>query len=199
MEQPPIDSAQHYYNEARRKSFFYSRVFVIVSMLVLLVGLGVNITLLNTQQRTSTSSQAASNNNQDNLPSLPAGCEYHTQNKNVTIACTTPSPSAAFALSPAPSYPLSIDLPALPSQCKYQTSHKGYKVACQSLQTPIQTAVVSLPSGCVPFYDATNFLAQCTQQNGSKIKVNLPQLPEGCVYNRGESAFTITCNALTTF
>lgn len=153
-----VETATSYYNDKRKRSFFLSRIFVIVSMVVLVAALGVNISVLYQQQRTSTTSEASSANKQANLPDLPKGCEYQSKGKGVIVVCPTATPEAIQSAAPTVSsksytscVPGSqkdtlscvdeknqtevVPLPSLPAGCLYKLTGRNYIIDCNATQS----------------------------------------------------------------
>lgn len=195
MESANIDSAQHYYNTARRRSFFYSRLFVILSMFILLAGLGLNLSFFYSNQKTSVASHASSGDSPAELPALPSGCAYQTQNNRSVVVCPSANPSAQPVEQTATQFPIAIELPQLPSQCHYQTTNKGYKVSCLNSQNPIPTTLVTLPQACSVPTRINNQLVQCKNASGKTVAVPLPKLPEGCEYIKQQNTLSIACSS----
>jgi len=188
MDSTNIDSAQNYYNPARKRSFFYSRLFVILSMVVLVIGLSINISLLYSNQKTSTTSHAAS---QDTLPSLPAGCIYEKANNKVGIVCPTPDLSQQTTKQMKEKYPIVITLPSLPVQCHYFTTNNGYKIACANPLPQIPNTPVTLPPACSTIANSNTI--RCLDEKNQPINVQLPLLPQGCSYSKGPGGLVIAC------
>ncbi len=189
-----IITAQKYYNDSRKKTFLYSRILVGLSMFILLVGLGTNIFLFNTQERNSIQSQAATETTQ-NLPDLPENCMYETTNKKTILICASPLPQKDESDMTNVTYPLSIILPQLPPQCQYKTTNSGYTVACDPLQTPIPIVDVPLPPECKPSSDINAMTVDCAKNANEHITTVLPSLPKGCTYTKNNRGFRIVCSA----
>ncbi len=189
-----LDVAQNYYNSSRKRSFFFSRLFVISSMLVLLIALMVNISFLYSQERTSTTSQASSQNAQKFLPSLPAGCEYEQIGKGFKINCPQISPTLAAKLANTATFPVDIELPNLPAQCKYQTSNGGFAVKCASPLPPVPTVAVNISPSCLATLEGGPNTLACKDANNQTVQVTLPALPKGCEYKQITGMFYVDCN-----
>lgn len=191
MDQPQ-ESISSYYNEGRKRSFFFSRLFVIVSMIILVVALSINISVLYSQDRTSTTSSADSGKNQTNLPSLPEGCEYQTIDKGVGVVCPTNTPQVRPTLAANPEFPMNVRLPKLPSQCEYLNSANGVRVSCSSAQPPIPTVAVRALTSCTPGNKKDTLT--CTDTKNQAVAVPLPSLPAGCEYKLVARNYFIDCN-----
>lgn len=191
MEQS-LDSATNYYNNNRKRSFFLSRIFVIVSMLVLVVTLGINISVLYSQQRTSTTSQAASVSKPSDLPTLPKGCEYQSKGKGVVVVCPTESPKVTGTTEANEQFPINVRLPKLPAQCDYIDSAAGIALQCGSPKPVVPTVAVSEITSCVP--GATKDTLDCSDAQSKKVVVALPSLPQGCVYKLVATKYFVDCN-----
>src|SRR5579864_2926042 len=120
---PAQESASAYYNKYRKRRFFFSRLTVLTSMLVLIITLGINISLLYSHDNSTTQSNAAGHENpQKLLPSLPIGCSYQQTTKGLSVVCPTPTPTeTASAVS------INVALPQLPPQCILESSSGGSK------------------------------------------------------------------------
>lgn len=191
--EPNLESAQHYYNPQRKRSFFYSRLFVVVSMLVLVVVLTINISVLYSEQRTSTTTQAS--NGQTQLPNLPQGCEYQSngQGKNVKVVCASATPVQKPTSTPNAVAPLTVGLPKLPAQCRYLISEVGYEVKCTVAQ-PIPTVAVTTPIGCELTSNGPGSEAlRCREGNNKPTP--LPTLPKGCEYKAIGTNYFVSCVA----
>lgn len=191
MEQPQ-ESISSYYNEGRKRSFFFSRFFVIVSMIVLVTALGINISVLYSQDRTSTTTRADSGNNQTNLPPLPEGCEYQTIDEKVVVTCPTKEPEVQPTRAGNPEFPMNVRLPKLPAQCEYMNSTKGVRVSCSATQPPIPTVAVRALTSCQPSEKKDTLT--CTSASNNPVAVPLPSLPEGCTYKLVARNYFIDCN-----
>ena len=197
MEQQ-IESAQSYYNTKRKKSFLFSRMFVFVSMFLLLIALGINIALLNTHQRTTTSTQAAGIAATTSLPVLPTGCIYESNTNKVTVRCDGPTVAPSLDKTPNENgkmYPIDIPLPALAEGCQYLTTNDGYIVACENQTITIPETMVTPPLGCKVTKTGETTLS-CSKVNQKETKVPLPPLPQGCNYKTvasGNGSLSITC------
>jgi hypothetical protein len=197
----PIDQNQEtpvsYYNSKRKRSFFFSRIFVLFSMFVLIIALSINVSFLYSQEKTSTTSKA-SNNEQIPLPSLPAGCEYQPTNtgKGFTVVCSTPTPSQPVKPTTATTSAASVavTLPNLPPQCSYTLTSDGYLLKCQSTQTPIPTTAVTLPQSCATTTNPVNPI-KCAEAKDTSEITTLPKLPLGCVYKGVGTKTYIVCTA----
>lgn len=188
----PQETATTYYNEGRKRSFFFSRFFVILSMLILVVTLSINISVLYSQNRTSTTSKADSGTNQANLPPLPEGCEYQTVEKGVVVVCPTKASKPSPTLAVNSEFPMYVRLPKLPAQCEYLNSAQGTRVDCSSAQPPIPTVAVRALTSCLPG-DKKDTLT-CTDEKNQSITVPLPSLPGGCIYKLVAKNYFIDCN-----
>lgn len=190
MELKNIQSAQDYYNHGRRRSFFFSRLFVMFSMVILLIVLGINVSILSSQN-TNTSSHASSDEETMRaLPSPPAGCEYHKVNGALSILCSTPTPKKDTQND----FSLVISLPELPLGCHFQTTQRGYKLSCAQSQSSINPSVVTLPGFCHLVTNLQDKSVVCTNPSGQTQNVPLPPLPQGCDYQRGESILSVVCH-----
>lgn len=194
--EPTLESAQHYYNPQRKRSFFYSRLFVVVSMLVLIVVLTINISVLYSEQRTSTTTQAS--NGQTQLPNLPKGCEYQSNDhgKDVKVVCTSATPVQEQKPTNTPNAvsPISVGLPKLPQQCRYLITGTGYEVKCTAAQPPIPTVAVTTPIGCELTSNGPGTEAiRCREGNNKPTP--LPQLPKGCEYKTIGTNYFVSCVA----
>jgi hypothetical protein len=193
MESTNIDSAQHYYNAARKRSFFYSRLFVILSMFILIIGLSFNLSLLYSNQKTTVASHAATKDSDGTLPKLPSNCLYTTVNNKVEIVCPSPTPSPVDEKHARSNYPIAITLPQLPAACYYQTTNAGYAISCANPQTIIPPTQVPLPGGCAPSKIASDKSISCTDKANKNVLVPLPELPQGCNYNTSQTGVFIAC------
>jgi hypothetical protein len=191
----PIDQNQEtpisYYNSNRKRSFFFSRIFVMFSMFVLIIALSINVSFLYSQEKTSTTSKA-STNEQIPLPSLPVGCEYQPSNtgKGFTVVCATPTP--AQPIKPATTSATAITLPNLPPQCNYVLTANGYLLTCNSPQTPIPTTAVTLPQSCAATNNPANPITCSNAKDTSEI-TTLPKLPLGCIYKSVGTKTYVVC------
>lgn len=147
-----FQSASTYYNKDRKRSFLFSRIAVITSMLVLVVALMLNLSLLNSPERSDTRSQASTNAlTQDDLPPLPDGCVYQQLKDGPVVVCSTPTPENAASASAATytscipataigrtalictdtnGQSVTVPLPSLPGGCTYQQTGETYSIAC---------------------------------------------------------------------
>lgn len=191
MDQPQ-ESLASYYNEGRKRSFFFSRLFVVLSMLVLVIALSINISVLYSEDRTSTTTSANSGKNQANLPPLPEGCEYQTVDKGVIVVCPTDAPQISPTLAANSEFPMNVRLPKLPSQCEYMNSANGVSISCSSAQPPIPTVAVRALTSCLPG-DEKDTLT-CTNEHNQAVAVPLPSLPAGCGYKLVARNYFIDCN-----
>ncbi len=186
QEQVP-QTAATYYNNDRKRSFLFSRITVMSSMFILVVALAINISLLSSQEKTSTQSRASvPQADKSTLPSLAAGCEYQKVKDGFTVVCPTPTQIA--------SVPIDIALPKLPPECSLQTSTTGNKIQCTTPHAPIPTVPVTLPISCTAT-NQTN-IVQCTQGNKAPVMVSMPSLPEGCVYTLVANKYYVDCQSL---
>lgn len=192
-EKTETQTAHTYYSESRKKTFLYSRLLVGLSMFFLLLGLGTNIFLFNTQQRNTLQSRASTDTLQA-LPELPENCMYETKNKRTILICATPVPQTTTQKNDV-QYPLAITLPKLPPQCTYQSTDTGYKVACDPFQTIIPIVDVALPAECKPSTDPNEMTVECTKSTNEKVTSALPTLPQGCSYTKTDTSIRIVCNA----
>jgi hypothetical protein len=178
------ESIADYYNKSRKRSFFLSRLTVITSMFVLLIVLTINISLFYSNQKSTTQTHAAENENSTKLlPSLAQGCSYQQVNGKVTIVCNTPTPTV--------SVPINIVLPQLPQQCSIETTTDGNKITCTTI-VPIPTVAVTLPPMCKTANQADK--VTCTE-NARTVTVPLPSIPEGCSYTLHNGENFVICQA----
>src|SRR5258708_1449589 len=107
-QEQPHQTASAYY-KTHKRSFLFSRVTVMTSMLVLVIALAVNISVLYSQDRSTTQSHASTPENQKNLlPALHAGCHYQPTKGGFTVTCPTAIPVATRS-----AVPINIILPKL--------------------------------------------------------------------------------------
>lgn len=184
--EPPQPTAEAYYNQNRKRSFLFSRVTVITSMIVLVVVLAVNVSVLTSQERTTTQSRASEQANSQNLPSLAAGCKYQQTKGGVTVVCLTVTPVKNAV-------PLNIELPKLPPQCTLQTTTFGNRIQCTDKNVPIPTVPVTLPSSCTTAGQPNTI--QCKPNNKKPSFIPLPSLPQGCEYIKVQSKYFVRCTA----
>lgn len=161
-------------------------------MLVLVVALGINISVLYSDQRTSTTTRADSGNNQANLPDLPAGCIYETKENGVVVVCPTATPDISPTIAVNPQFPVNVRLPKLPAQCEYMDSEKGIWVSCTSAQPPIPTVAVRAYTSCIP--SAEENTLDCSDDKDQVVQVLLPSIPGGCEYKLIGKNYFIDCN-----
>ena len=188
---PPQEEAPQtaatYYNKNRKRSFLFTRITVMTSMLVLVIALAINISVLSSQEKTSTQSRASvPQTDKSNLPSLAAGCEYQKVKDGFTVVCPTPTQIA--------SVPIDIVLPKLPPECSLQTSTTGNKIQCATPHGPIPTVPVVLPISCT-ITNQPN-VVQCTEGTKKPVMVIMPTLPEGCVYTLVANKYYVDCRSL---
>jgi hypothetical protein len=184
-------SAESYYSAKRKRSFLYSRITVLTSMTVLIVALGINVSALISQERSTTESKAAAPENSiQSLPSLPKGCVYQQAKRGFAVTCPTPTPSAMTASAAA--IPVDVSLPKLPPQCTLQTTTTGSKIQCITPHTPIPTVAVTLPASCLTTTQA-NIIA-CKDTTNKTVTSSLPSLPTGCVYKIVANAAFVVCD-----
>lgn len=188
-----VETATSYYNSNRRKSFFLSRLFVLISMLVLVVTLSINVAILYSQQRTSTTTQASGTANQNNLPDLPKGCEYQTKQNGVEVVCPTGAPEASPTLASNPKFPINVELPELPETCTYAASNGGFAVNCSTPNAIIPTAAVRTVTSCQVGTEKDTLI--CREVDDQKVVVPLPSLPEGCEYQVVARNYFVSCKA----
>lgn len=186
-QEQPQQTAETYYDKNRKRSFLFSRITVVTSMLVLVVALTINISLLSSQERTSTKSRASAPvNNQKTLPSLHAGCEYQPTKNGFKVVCPTPT------LKQTALAPINIELPKLPPQCILQTSTNGNKIQCSKSHEPIPTVPVSIPVSCASTNQTT--ILECREGTKQPVIVPLPPLPIGCDYAKIQTKYFVRCN-----
>ncbi|MGI8420442.1 MAG: hypothetical protein ACR2LN_07440 [Candidatus Levyibacteriota bacterium] len=183
--QPP-QSAQAYYNKTRKRSFFFSRIGIVISMTVLVIALAINISVLYSQDRTNLQSHASTPPTTKDLPVLPKGCDYQKTNKGFKVVCATEAPSPTVTTN------INVQLPQLPPQCSLQTSNGGNKVQC-SKAVPIPTVAVQLPPLCTATQQANTISCQ---QQGKNFLTPLPSLPGGCVYKQAGNDYFVSCNSI---
>ena len=191
-----VETASSYYNDKRKQSFFLSRIFVIISMLVLVAALGINVSVLYQQERTSTTSQASSDTKQTNLPDLPKGCEYQSKGKGVVVVCPTAAPTITQTATTNAQFPVNVRLPKLPAQCEYVNSMEGTSIECTSAQPAVPTVAVTANTSCLP--SAKKDMLDCTGERNQVVAVQLPALPGGCVYKLVGKNYVVDCNAAPT-
>lgn len=177
-------SAETYYNQKRKRSFFYSRVTVFVSMIVLVGVLAFNVNSLYNDP-TVTQSRASEQPNTNNLPKLPKGCEYKPVNNGFEVVCTTPTPEATPETSG-----INVQLPKLPPQCSIEALEGGNRVVCTT-GVPIPTAAVTLPANCIATAQANT--VSCVKNN-KNVQTPLPSLPGGCSYKQVGQNYFVVCS-----
>jgi hypothetical protein len=183
---PIQESASAYYNKYRKRRFFFSRLTVLTSMLVLIVALGINISLLYSNDNSTIKSNAAAPENpQKILPKLPSGCIYQQTKKGLAVACPTPTPTPMAAV------PINVALPQLPPQCTLESSTTGSKVSCTAI-VPIPTIPVTLPTTCQVASQSANVVCN---ENNEAVPVPLPSLPTGCSYKLVLNKYYVACVA----
>ena len=165
-------------------------------MFILIIGLSVNISLLNSNQTTSVTSHAASKDSDGTLPSLPPNCLYQTVNNKVEIVCPSPTPAPESEKHAVSHVPIAIDLPQLPATCHYQTSNTGYVVTCANPQTIIPQSPVVLPTKCTTNPNTTDQSVSCVDSTNNAVTVTLPDLPQGCTYIKSQAGIVIACSAV---
>ncbi len=185
-----VETATSYYNAHRRKSFFLSRLFVLISMLVLIVTLGINVAVLY-QQRTSATTRASGPVGQNNLPALPQGCEYQTKQNGVVVVCPTDKPNASPTLASNPEFPIKVELPELPEPCTYASSNGGFAVNCSSPNVVIPTSAVRTVTSCQVGTEKDTLI--CRETDNDKVVVPLPPLPQGCEYQVVARNYFVAC------
>lgn len=182
---PTQESASTYYNKYRKMRFFFSRLTVLTSMIVLIITLVINISLLYSHDKNTITTHAATEQNiQQVLPKLPVGCLYKKTNKNYEVECPTPTP----AVDPIS---INVPLPALPPQCTLESSTSGSKIYC-TLPVPIPSVAVTLPSTC---QTASQSASVSCIENNKQVLVPLPSLPESCQYKLLYGKNYVECEA----
>lgn len=196
MEQPQ-ETATSYYNHSRKRSFFFSRLFVVFSMLILVIALGINISVLYSEERTSATTRASTAANQSNLPVLPKGCEYQSKEKRVIVVCPTATPELSPTLAANPKFPIAVELPELPASCDYEASGEGLAVKCTSTTAIIliPTVPVKTLTSCFPGTQKDTLV--CSEAANEKVIVPLPPLPKGCEYQLVAKNYFVSCKATT--
>ena len=179
-------TAESYYNNTRKRSFLYSRVTVIVSTLVLVVALGVNISVLYSQQAKTIQSKASTPPSTQNLPALPEGCSYQRLTDGFKVVCATTAPTKTASV------PVNITLPYLPPQCQLETTTEGSMIHCTAA-VPIPTVSVTLPESCHATTQ-TNMIS-CTDSAQQSITEPLPSLPGGCSYAQVGQKYFVVCKS----
>ncbi|MGH7203978.1 MAG: hypothetical protein ACREHC_06040 [Candidatus Levyibacteriota bacterium] len=183
---PTPQSAQAYYNKTRKRSFFFSRIGIVISMTVLVIALAINISVLYSQDRTNLQSHASTPPTTKDLPVLPKGCDYQQANKGFKVVCATTAPTPTVTAN------INVQLPQLPPQCSLQTSNGGNKVQC-SKAVPIPTVAVTLPPSCTATQQVNTISCQ---QKGEHVLTPLPSLPGGCVYKQVGNAYFVSCTSI---
>jgi hypothetical protein len=187
---PAQQTAAQYYNTGRKRTFLFSRVIVITSMLVLLIALGINIFVLNAPNTSTVKTNAYyPSNPEKNLPSLPAGCSYQQAKSGMTVVCPTTAPAPAGSSSAQ----IDVALPVLPSQCNFRTSATGDSLHCSAPNIPIPTIPVTFPDNCIATPQAN--IAACKNTENKIVAVPLPSLPAGCSYELQAGADYVICQA----
>lgn len=182
---PTIDSAEAYYTPNRKRSFLFSRISVVASMLVLVIALVINVSLLSAQNKTATQSHASEEPSTKNLPSLPAGCGYQRVTKGFQVVCMTATPE------PTNTTAINVQLPQLPPQCSLQTFEGGNKIICTT-GVPIPTIAVTIPANCTTIAQAN--ILSC-RDKGQNIMNPLPVLPDGCNYKQAGQNYFVVCQS----
>lgn len=186
--EPTQETASEHYNASGKRTFLFSRITVMVAMIVLVLTLGINIVVLTSTHNNTIKSNAYSPANPEkNLPSLPAGCSYQQAKKGLAVVCPTATPT------PIATVPINVTLPKLPPQCTLETSQSGSIIHCSTPQTSIPTVPVTLPTNCVTTPQAT--IAACKDTEGKFIAVPLPALPGGCSYTLQSTKDYVACEA----
>lgn len=181
---PTQESASAYYNKYRKRRFFFSRLTVLTSMLVLIVTLGINISLLNSHDTSTIKSNAAGPENpQKLLPKLITGCAYLQTKSGLTVICPTPTLTQTE--------PINVTLPQLPPECTLESSSAGSKVNCTT-RVPIPTVPVILPATCQIASQSANVVCN---ENNEPVAVPLPSLPGGCSYELVLNKYYVACEA----
>lgn len=182
---PTQQSAAEYYKQHRKRSII-SRITILSSMAILLLILAVNISVLYSQDRSTTQSHASTPENVQNLlPSLPHGCAYEQVDGKVKVDCPKVSPTVAVTV------PINVVLPQLPPQCSFAASSTGSAVSCTAAHTPIPTVPVNLPATCTIAKDPNT--VTCTYGNNQTVTMPLPKLPDGCSYVLGANRYYVDC------
>lgn len=181
---PTQESASTYYNKYRKRRFFFSRLTVLTSMLVLIITLGINISLLYSHDKSTVTSHAAmEQNTQQLLPKLPKGCIYQKSTNGLEVVCPTPTPTIAMV-------PINVALPQLPPQCSLESSTKGSIITCTKI-VPIPTVAVTLPLSC---QTASQSATVNCYENNKLMPVPLPSLPDGCMYKLFANKYYVVCS-----
>jgi hypothetical protein len=184
---PAQQTAAEYYKKHRKHSFF-SRLTIFSSMAILLIVLAINISVLYSQDKSTTTSHAATPEQIEKLlPSLPQGCIYQHENGKVKVECHKPTPTIATII------PINVDLPKLPPDCSLTTSTTGSKIQCTDGNTPIPTVPVTLPANCTIANKPNS--AACKNNSNDFVLVPLPSLPEGCSYKLVANQYFVVCEA----
>ena len=191
QEEKPLESAATYYDTKRKRSFLYSRITVVVSMVILVAVLAFNVNVLYSD-KTALQSRASEHPNTNNLPKLPKGCEYQPLNNGFQVVCETPTPAQAVAPTTSASA-IAVKLPQLPPACSLQTFEGGNRIICTT-GVPIPTVQVPLPANCVTTTQANT--VSCVANN-QKILNPLPSLPGGCSYKQIGSQYFVVCTPST--
>ncbi len=192
MEQPQ-ETATSYYNPSRKRSFFLSRLFVVFSMFILIIALGINISVLYSEERTSATTRASAANTQSNLPVLPKGCEYQSKDKGVIVVCPTATPELSPTLAANPKFPIAVELPELPAPCDFEASGEGLAIKCTSATAIIPTVPVRTLTSCLVGTEKDTLI--CREATNEKVIVPLPPLPKGCEYQLVAKNYFVSCKA----
>lgn len=182
---PTQQSAAEYYKHHRKRSVI-TRITILSSMAILLLVLGINISVLYSQDQSTIQSHASSPQDMVTLlPSLPSGCVYEHVNKKVKIDCLKAT------LTPTTNIPINVALPDLPSECSFISSTTGSAMQCTATHTPIPTTPVNLPTTCT-IANKPNTVT-CRYGNNQTVTLPLPKLPDGCLYFLGANKYYVVC------
>lgn len=183
QEEKPLASATTYYNSKRKRSFLYSRLTVVVSMVILVGVLAFNVNTLYHDQ-TALQSRASEQPNTNSLPKLPNGCDYKPVTNGFEVVCSTPTPTVASA------HAIGVTLPQLPQTCSLQSLTGGNRIVCTT-RVPIPTVPVTLPANCTA---AQADKVTCVENNQNVVNP-LPSLPGGCVYKQVGQTYFVFCQS----
>jgi preprotein translocase subunit SecG len=145
LKEDKSDKAGSYYTTNRKYSFFYPRVTVLVSMIILVITLVINIIIVYKHDKTSIQSQASTSEITQSLAAIPHGCSYQQTQQGLKVVCPQPTliiPTDAATCHPGmqsgtmicvdkKKQPQIIQLPILPKECRYVTIGTKTFIDCQ--------------------------------------------------------------------
>ena len=151
QEDQSFQSASAYYNKHRKRSFLFSRIAVFGSMLVMILALSLNLSVLNSPQRSDIRSQAASNEVESNtLPKLPKDCVYQQLKDEPIVVCSSPTPQQT-----------TFGANGTYKACQPLLEGEKYVLQCTDDKNQRVTVPLQLPPGCAYETTADSYIIVC--------------------------------------